>query len=130
MTQDINEALGMKPRNLSTGDITGEAKCKYCSSCGSQAIANAEMCPHCGAMVMQKPVGAVQNISSKSTEVVGKLGIVFGIIASVLCFIAGICCFSGDYMGGLGALPTAIGIYFIAKGFFLGPMIIIASQKN
>jgi hypothetical protein len=79
-------------------------------------------------MIGSNPVGTTQSISTKAA--VEKYSMIFGIIASTLCFIAGICCFCGDYMGGLGPLPTAIGLYFIAKGFFLGPMIIVASRKK
>ena len=124
---DILAAMGVKSNPDSVP--VSAANSKFCSTCGKQINVKAEMCPHCGAVLTTNKAYTVQNISTKASNVVGVYGIVFGIAASAMSFIAGLVCFSGEYMGGLGNLPAALGLYFIAKSLFMGPMIILASRK-
>ena len=56
-----------------------------------------------------------------------RLGILFGIIAFALCFSGGLWILSdigADLSEGFG---IGLGLYFIAKAFFVGPMLIITS---
>ena len=56
-------------------------------------------------------------------------GVVSGVIASVLCLAAGVWVLSEvGFDHGDDAVWTAIGIYFVRKAFFVGPMLILASR--
>lgn len=59
-------------------------------------------------------------------------GIVTGILASALCLLAGIWVLSivGFETSKDNAISTGIGIYFIGKAFFVGPLLIITSLKR
>src|SRR5271169_2233785 len=100
---------------------------KFCASCGKQITLNSEMCPHCG--TVQGPASNT-DFSSKAGNFVSKYGIVFGVIISIVSIIGGLVCWGGEYMNGLGNLPFAIGIYFIAKGIFMGTLVILTAIRK
>lgn len=53
-------------------------------------------------------------------------GIIAGVLASLFCFIAGVYLVSKTLgQGNNDQLAFAIGLYFIGKGFFVGPMLIL-----
>lgn len=60
-----------------------------------------------------------------------KLGIRAGILSSVICLIAGIWVLVNVGFEGSsdGAVYTGIGIYFVGKAFFVGPMLIITTLQ-
>ena len=58
------------------------------------------------------------------------VAVVAAIIAFVFCFVGGVwilsqCSFSKD-----DALPAGIGLYFIGKAFFVGPMLLVVIHKG
>jgi predicted amidophosphoribosyltransferase len=67
---------------------------KYCSSCGSVILKEAEICPKCGVRQMAAPVAATGNVKSK-------------VVAAVLAL----------FLGGLGIhkfyLGSAMGIVYL-----------------
>lgn len=53
------------------------------------------------------------------------------VIASFLCFVAGLWILTaGGFDHGSDATGTAIGIYFIGKAFFVGPLLYITAVKK
>ena len=58
-------------------------------------------------------------------------GLITGILSSVICLIAGIWLVSETgFRDHDDILYLCIGIYFIGKAFFVGPMLIISSLKK
>lgn len=58
-------------------------------------------------------------------------GILAGVITFVICLIAGIWILQKTgFDTGDDAVSTGIGLYFIGKAFFVGPMLIITSLKE
>jgi len=58
-------------------------------------------------------------------------GIITGALASLLCLFAGIWLLTAaGFDHSDDALWTAIGVYFIAKAFFVGPLLILTSIKS
>lgn len=64
---------------------------------------------------------------SLKPESVKTLGVASGIVASVLCFLAGAWLLDGSNFGeGQGNYVwAALGLYFIGKAFFVGPLLAI-----
>ena len=57
--------------------------------------------------------------------------IITGALASLLCLFAGIWLLTAvGFDHSDDAIWTAIGIYFIAKAFFVGPLLILTSVKS
>ena len=58
-------------------------------------------------------------------------GIISGIIAFILCLIAGLWILTSvgfDY--GNDVVSTGLGLYFIGKAFFVGPLLIVTSLQK
>ena len=53
------------------------------------------------------------------------IAVTFGVISSALCFVAGAILLE-ESCDDFGVLSQALGWYFVAKGFFLGPSLAIA----
>lgn len=91
---------------------------------------------------MQKPIvinfGVEYNIFIIFKEVIVKMskklkcfGITAGVITFVVCLIAGIWILQrSGFDTGDDALSTGIGLYFIGKAFFVGPMLIITTLNK
>ena len=59
-----------------------------------------------------------------------KVGIAAGVVAFAFCLAAGLWILTKcGFDHGNDAISTAIGLYFIGKAFFVGPMLIIASLQ-
>ncbi|HEX7126599.1 MAG TPA: hypothetical protein VF406_12640 [Thermodesulfobacteriota bacterium] len=59
------------------------------------------------------------------------LGRIAGALASAACLLAGIWLLTKvGFSRGNDALTTAIGVYFVGKGLFVGPMLWIASAQG
>ncbi|MHC4068768.1 MAG: hypothetical protein ACYS18_09435 [Planctomycetota bacterium] len=53
-----------------------------------------------------------------------KLGVVSAILAFVICLIGGLWILSGT------DFETGVGIYFVGKAFFVGPLLLITTFKK
>jgi hypothetical protein len=58
------------------------------------------------------------------------MGVVCGIIASAVCLFAGIWILKHTGFKKDDVLATGIGVYFVGKAFFLGPMLIITALRK
>ncbi len=58
------------------------------------------------------------------------MGVVCGIIASIVCLAAGIWILRYTGFKKDDVLATGIGIYFVGKAFFVGPMLIITALRK
>jgi hypothetical protein len=56
--------------------------------------------------------------------------ILVGIVSSLLCLGAGVFLIIGEASEQLGALPLGIGLYFIGKAFFVGPMLMSSATRS
>jgi hypothetical protein len=58
-------------------------------------------------------------------------GVIAGGLASLFCFAAGVWILTKvGLTRGEDALSTAIGLYFIGKGFFVGPMLVLTALSS
>lgn len=58
-------------------------------------------------------------------------GVIFSIISFVICLFAGIWILTETgFDHGNDAISTAIGLYFVGKAFFVGPMLYITTKYN
>jgi len=61
-------------------------------------------------------------------EIVRKIGLISAVIAFLLCLWAGLWILRAVGLDtGDDALSTGIGLYFIGKAFFVGPLLLITS---
>ena len=59
------------------------------------------------------------------------MGIVSGLLAFALCLAGGLWILSKvGFNHGDDVMSTGIGLYFIGKAFFVGPMLILAALKS
>lgn len=59
-------------------------------------------------------------------DVIGKAGVAAGMISFFVCLAAGLWVLKGvGFERGDDALWTGIGLYFVGKAFFVGPMLIV-----
>ncbi|MFH0886629.1 MAG: hypothetical protein V1843_00515 [bacterium] len=58
-----------------------------------------------------------------------QIGIASSIIAFVLCLAAGIWLITNGSLKKEDALTMGLGIYFVGKAFFVGPMLLISTLK-
>ena len=59
------------------------------------------------------------------------LGKVFGVVSFVLCLAGGVWILAnvGFDTNGDDAVWTGMGLYFVGKAFFVGPMVMLASRQ-
>ena len=58
------------------------------------------------------------------------VGLVSGVLASAFCLVGGLWILSAvDFADDNDALAIGIGLYFMGKGFFVGPMLVLASRR-
>lgn len=58
------------------------------------------------------------------------LGVVCGVVSFVVCLAAGLWILTAvGFDHGDDALSTGIGLYFIGKAFFVGPLLIVTSSQ-
>ena len=55
-----------------------------------------------------------------------RFGVIAGILASLFCFSGGIFLLNKTD-GGMDTMSVGLGLYFVGKGFFVGPMLILAA---
>ena len=58
------------------------------------------------------------------------VGIVFGVLAFVICLTGGIWILAHAGFSTEDAVSTGIGLYFIGKALFVGPMLIITALRG
>jgi len=59
-----------------------------------------------------------------------KLGVISAVLSFVICLAAGIWILANvDFITGSDSVWSGIGLYFVGKAFFVGPMLLITTLR-
>ena len=78
--------------------------------------------------VVLENIFELRRLLSMETKI-RRIGLISGILTFIICLIAGIYVLAttNGFDSGSGGVYTGIGIYFIGKAFFVGPMLLITT---
>ena len=65
------------------------------------------------------------------SSIIQKIGFTAAVVSFVLCLGAGLWILTKTGLNrGNDVVPAALGLYFIGKAFFVGPMLLLVSARN